>query len=182
MCKTGKICQVGLHSWGQDKRKARSCSSCGSTHHHHITSMWRRCWWLSLFARFWIMRQSGNLIKSGWTVHHHITHVNIMSSLLTTHCQQNVGSCESSSWTFILRNLGLKTWNFMPKFRNYSCQAVKVQELLTLSLLLPRNRAKTTRFCGEHLIPTQDSQKTNKSSEPGRAPSFPTSPTGPTVL
>ena len=61
-------------------------------------------------------------------------------------------------------------------------QAVKVQELLTLSLLLPRKRAKTTGFCGEHLIPTQDLQKTNKSSEPGRAPAFPTSPTGPTLL
>ena len=28
------ICQVRLHSWCKDKRKARSCSSRGSTHHH----------------------------------------------------------------------------------------------------------------------------------------------------
>ena len=98
-----------------------------------------------------------------------------MSSLLTTHCQQNVGSCESSSWTLIFRNSGTLCQSSEITVSKPKCQAVKVQELLTLSLLFPRKRAKTTGFCGEHLIPTQDSQKTNKSSEPGRAPAFPTS-------
>ena len=112
-CKTGKICQVGLHSWGQDKRKARSCSSCGSTHHHHITSMWRRCWWLSLFARFWIMRQWLNPTPSYPPCEYHIF---ITYNSLSAKC----GILWIQLWYLYLKKIRPQNLKLMPKFRNYS--------------------------------------------------------------